>query len=133
MKTPALILSTLCLGVNLTSGWLLTQMPGAVAQPPRRLTPTEVKTRIQRLPTWTLKGQELQCTYKFENFVQAVAFVNQLVKPAEAAQHHPDLEVGYGRVGIRLSTHDAGGLTDLDFKLAEQISQLPGRGAGCVN
>lgn len=131
MKTLATLLPAFCLSLSLTTGLLLSPLPGVVAQPPRRLTSTEVKARMQRLPTWKLVGQELQCAYKFENFIQAVDFVNQLVKPAEAVQHHPDLEVGYGRVAIRLSTHDAGGLTELDFKLAEEISQLRG-GQGCT-
>jgi len=54
-----------------------------------------------------------------------VAFVNRLTPVAERAEHHPDLEVGYGKVLVKLSTHDAGGLTELDLKLAGEIDGLP--------
>ena len=52
------------------------------------------------------------------------AFVNALVDPAEALGHHPDIVITYNRVALTLTTHDAGGLTELDFQLAEAISQL---------
>lgn len=88
------------------------------------LSETEIQTKVADLPGWVVEGQELKRSFKFKNFIEAVDFVNQLVEPAEALAHHPDLEVGYGRVSVSLSTHDAGGLTDLDFALAEKISQL---------
>jgi 4a-hydroxytetrahydrobiopterin dehydratase len=53
-----------------------------------------------------------------------LAFVNRVGELAETAQHHPDIELGWGRVAIRLSTHDAGGVTDKDRALAEQINAL---------
>ncbi|MEB3210219.1 MAG: 4a-hydroxytetrahydrobiopterin dehydratase [Leptolyngbyaceae bacterium] len=80
--------------------------------------------RLTALPTWRIEDSTLICTYQFENFVESVAFVNQLVEPAEAAGHHPDVAIAYNRVTISLTTHDAGGLTDLDFDLAETIANL---------
>ncbi|GAB4155966.1 MAG: hypothetical protein Fur0046_35870 [Cyanobacteria bacterium J069] len=72
------------------------------------------------LPDWrVINGQSLACTYQFDNFVEAIAFVNRLVEPAEAAAHHPDLTINYNRVALLLSTHDAGGLTELDFRVAQ--------------
>jgi 4a-hydroxytetrahydrobiopterin dehydratase len=56
--------------------------------------------------------------------VEAIAFVNQIVEPAEAAGHHPDLEISYNKVTVSLTTHDAGGLTSKDFDLAQVISKL---------
>jgi 4a-hydroxytetrahydrobiopterin dehydratase len=99
---------------------------------PRRLTPTEVNTNMRNLPTWQTDGQQLSCTYKFPDFVQAVAFVNRLVTPAETLKHHPDLTITYNQVNIRLSTHDAGGLTDLDFQLAQAIAKLQSGQPGCT-
>lgn len=96
---------------------------GAIAQP-TRLSAAEVTTRSQGLPDWTVDGQQLSCTYQFEGFVEAIAFVNALVEPSETLGHHPDLTVTYNRVAIALTTHDAGGLSDLDFVLAQQISQV---------
>ena len=88
------------------------------------LSETEIQTKVADLPGWIVEGQELKRSFKFKNFVEAVNLVNQLVEPSEALAHHPDLEVGYGRVDVSLTTHDAGGLTNLDFALAEKISKL---------
>ncbi len=88
------------------------------------LSETEIQTKVADLPGWIVEGAELKRSFKFKNFVEAVEFVNQLVEPAESLAHHPDLEVVYGRVDVSLTTHDAGGLTNLDFALAEKISQL---------
>lgn len=87
--------------------------------PPVLLSADEVAQQMQTIPDWTLAGQEISCTYRFEDFVEAIAFVNRLVEPAEAAAHHPDLTIAYNRVTLRLTTHDAGGLTELDFRLAQ--------------
>lgn len=89
-----------------------------------RLSETEVSDRLQQLPDWTVRDQQLVCTYQLGSFVEAIAFVNRLVDPAEAAEHHPDLLISYNRVTVTLTTHDAGGLTALDFALAEAIAQL---------
>jgi 4a-hydroxytetrahydrobiopterin dehydratase len=88
------------------------------------LSETEINTKLEALPRWTTDGTEISRTFEFDNFVAAVDFVNRLVEPAESAQHHPDLTIAYNKVTVSLSTHDAGGLTDRDFTLAEEISQL---------
>ena len=88
------------------------------------LSNTEVNTQMQNLPQWTTDGKVITRTFKFKDFVTAIDFVNQLVEPAESAGHHPDLEISYNKVIVTLTTHDAGGLTPLDFELAEKISQL---------
>ena len=88
------------------------------------LTETEINQQIQSLPDWTREGDVISRTFEFKDFVAAIAFVNKLVEPAEAAGHHPDLEISYNRVKVSLTTHDAGGLTQQDFDLAKTISQL---------
>jgi len=88
------------------------------------LNQTEIDQKIQTIPQWQQQKQNLVRTFKFKNFVEAVAFVNQLVEPAEAAGHHPVLTIEYNKVTISLTTHDAGGLTQLDFDLAQTISEL---------
>ncbi len=88
------------------------------------LSENQINRKIEALPQWTTDGKSLQRTFIFTDFVTAIDFVNQLVEPSEAAGHHPDLEISYNKVSITLSTHDAGGLTQLDFSLAEQISNL---------
>ncbi len=89
-----------------------------------RLSAVEVQTHLSQLPHWTLQGNAIQQVKTFPGFPEAVAFVERLVAPAEAAGHHPDLAISYNRVTITLTTHDAGGLTALDFALARQIDQL---------
>lgn len=120
------------LGVSLTGAVLvvLSGSGGAVLAVPPLLSAADVAARMRNLPGWMTDGQQLSCTYSFENFVEAIAFVNRLVAPAEAAQHHPDLAISYNKVTLQLTTHDAGGLTDLDFRVAAiavQLSTAPGQ------
>ena len=61
--------------------------------------------------------------YQFENFVQALEFVNRVGAIAEELGHHPDITINYNRVKLSVITHDAGGLTELDFKLAARANQ----------
>ena len=88
----------------------------------------EIDRQIQTLPQWQQEGQTITRTFKFKNFVEAIAFVDRLVEPAEAAKHHPDLAISYNKVTVSLTSHDAGGLTAKDFDLAQKISQLGDRG-----
>lgn len=74
---------------------------------------------------WRVEGKELGRSYKFKNFVEAVNFVNAIAGVAESQDHHPDLTVRWGEVGVRVTTHSAGGLTAKDFDLAAAIDQLP--------
>lgn len=89
-----------------------------------RLSPIAVRLRMQNLPDWTTDGESLFYTRTFTDFVEAIDFVNSLVAPAEQLSHHPDITINYNQVSLELTTHDAGGLTDLDFQLATKISQL---------
>ncbi len=90
------------------------------------LTQTEITELAKQLPpSWSVVGKELQCDRKFPDFVTAMNFVNQIVAPAEAAAHHPDIYISYNKVKITLTTHDAGGLTQKDFDLAVIIAALP--------
>ncbi len=88
------------------------------------LTEEEIQEQAQRLEDWTVEGKKLQRTFKFKDFVEAIAFINKIVEPAEAAAHHPDLEISYNKVNVTLTTHDAGGLTSKDFDLAQAISKI---------
>ena len=88
------------------------------------LSDRDIQTKLSDLPDWSLNGKTITSTRTFKDFVAAVNFVNQLVDPAEAAGHHPDLQISYNRVVVTLSTHDAGGLTEKDFALATIISTL---------
>ena len=88
------------------------------------LTPEQISDRLATLDGWELQGSIIQRVFKFKDFVEAIAFVNRIVEPAEAANHHPDLAVSYGKVTVNLTTHDAGGLTEKDFDLAQAIAAV---------
>jgi 4a-hydroxytetrahydrobiopterin dehydratase len=85
---------------------------------------SEIRRRLSQLEGWTLEGKQIQWIRKFKGFVEAIDFVNQLVEPAESANHHPDLSISYNKVTIVLTTHDVGGLTEQDFALAKTITQI---------
>ncbi|ANV85396.1 4a-hydroxytetrahydrobiopterin dehydratase [Picosynechococcus sp. PCC 7003] len=89
-----------------------------------RLTDTEIQAQLSQFSEWSQVDNKIQRLFKFKNFVEAVDFVNQLVEPAEAADHHPDIEISYNKVTVNLTTHDAGGLTQKDFDLAGTFNQL---------
>lgn len=88
------------------------------------LTDAEIQEQAKLLAGWTVEGKELQRTFKFKDFVEAIAFINKIVEPAETAGHHPDLAISYNKVKVTLTTHDAGGLTSNDFALAQVVSKL---------
>ena len=88
------------------------------------LTDLEIQESVKVLSGWTVEGSNLKITRTFKNFIQAIEFVNKLVQPAESAGHHPDIEISYNKVKITLTTHDAGGLTQADFDLAQTIYQI---------
>ncbi len=110
--------------IALGSAVMMVSAIGQAMAAPAKLSPPQVKQQLEALPGWASDGKQLTCSYKFGNFVEAIAFVNRLVQPAEAAAHHPDLQISYNLVKISLSTHDAGGLTQIDFDLARQIAAL---------
>jgi 4a-hydroxytetrahydrobiopterin dehydratase len=83
-----------------------------------------VAERLQRLAGWTLEDGKLRKSYAFPNFVAAVSFVDRLTIVAEAQNHHPDLSVGWGKVIVHLWSHDVGGITSRDFRLAAAIDEL---------
>jgi 4a-hydroxytetrahydrobiopterin dehydratase len=100
------------------------EVSAAIKATPIRFTEVEVQRRLRDLPGWTTDGEALFYERTFPDFVSAIAFVNELVAPAEALAHHPDITIQYNRVFLTLTTHDAGGLTELDFALATAINQL---------
>ena len=74
---------------------------------------------------WRREGSEIVREWRFENFVEAMGFVNRVADTAEEANHHPDILVhGWNKVKLSLTNHSAGGLTDADFEMAAKIDQL---------
>jgi 4a-hydroxytetrahydrobiopterin dehydratase len=86
------------------------------------LTEHELAELLRELPEWALEDGSLIRFWTFTNFVEAMAFVNQVAGVAEAAGHHPDIDVRYNRVKLALVSHDAGGITARDAAVARQLS-----------
>lgn len=85
------------------------------------LDPQQLSAALQSLNGWTASDTVLSKRFTFENFAESLALVNQVGALAEAADHHPDITFGWGYAEIALTTHDRGGITDVDIALAAQI------------
>ena len=90
------------------------------------LTETEIREHLVRVPGWERRGAEIRRTWAFADFGGSMAFVGRVAALAEAADHHPDIDIRYSMVTLVLSSHDAGGLTDNDFILAARLDALAG-------
>jgi len=90
------------------------------------LTTEEALSRLAKLSGWQIESGELVKTFQFKDFLAALHFVNQVGDAAEAAGHHPDIDIRYSRVRLSLVTHSAGGLTAKDFDLARQADRFAG-------
>ena len=90
------------------------------------LTTEEALSRLAKLSGWQIESGELVKTFQFKDFLAALHFVNQVGDAAEAAGHHPDIDIRYSRVRLSLVTHSVGGLTAKDFDLARQADRFAG-------
>jgi 4a-hydroxytetrahydrobiopterin dehydratase len=88
------------------------------------LTPPQVEAALGAVPAWTLCGPSITRTFQFKDFAAALAFVNRVGAIADEIWHHPDVDIRWNTVTLALTTHDAGGLTELDFTLAARIDAL---------
>ncbi len=84
----------------------------------------EIHRRLERVEGWERSGNSIRKQFKLDDFVGSVAFVDRIVEPAEDMGHHPDLEISWNTVTVKLSTHSEGGLTEADFELAKRIDAL---------
>ncbi len=91
---------------------------------PIRLTDDEIAERLSAHPHWTYEDDGLTRNLTFESFVDAFGFMTSVALMAEKLDHHPEWSNVYNRVTIRLATHDAGGVTALDFTLAAHVDRM---------
>lgn len=89
-----------------------------------KLTEAEVTARLPGLQGWTVLAGKLHKTFQFASFIEAFGFMTRVALRAEAINHHPEWSNVYNRVVISLNTHDVGGISELDFQLAQQIDAL---------
>jgi len=91
----------------------------------QKLSADQVRDNLVDLPSWSLNGESIQRTFRFDDFVGSMAFVEKIADLSERMNHHPDIMIRYNKVTLTLSTHDAGGITENDFTLARATD-------GCV-
>jgi 4a-hydroxytetrahydrobiopterin dehydratase len=91
-----------------------------------KLSDAEIEQALTGLEGWSRAGDEIAREFQFRDFVEALGFIAQVGLLAERANHHPNLSNVYNRVTIALSTHDEGGITERDIKLATEISERAG-------
>jgi 4a-hydroxytetrahydrobiopterin dehydratase len=84
----------------------------------------EIAEKLAGLSGWERKGEAIEKSFKGEDFVASVRFVDRLVEPAEAMGHHPDLAISWDTVTVTITSHSEGGLTANDFELAGKIDAL---------
>jgi 4a-hydroxytetrahydrobiopterin dehydratase len=87
----------------------------------------EIESRLSDLEGWSRDGDAITKTFKNDDFVGSVKFVDSLVEPAEDMGHHPDLTLSWDEVNVSITNHAAGGLTEADFELAKRIDAIAAR------
>lgn len=85
---------------------------------------SELKNRLKKIPEWELEKKHIERSFEFDDFSESIDFVNSVAEVAEDEEHHPDIDIRYNKVRLVLSTHSKGGLTEMDFALAERIDTL---------
>lgn len=93
---------------------------------PVKLSEAEVQAKLENLPGWSLQDGKLHRQFQFRSFVEAFGWMSSVALVAESMGHHPEWSNVYNRVRVHLTTHDAGGITELDFTLAQRMNELAG-------
>jgi 4a-hydroxytetrahydrobiopterin dehydratase len=94
--------------------------------PPVLLSDIEIQRELNAMEGWSRRGGAIAKVFDFPTFAEAIAWVNRVAAAAEAAGHHPDLDIRFRQVHATLSTHDSGGITALDLSLARAMDLLVG-------
>ena len=93
-------------------------------RPERAYTDSEVAAKLADLPGWSFESNAIQRRFATEGWPATLMLVNAIGYLCEAADHHPDLLVSWGKLTVRLNTHTAGGVTDKDFEIARKIEEV---------
>jgi 4a-hydroxytetrahydrobiopterin dehydratase len=87
------------------------------------LTTKQIKLHLEAVPNWSKRAQTILRTFEFDGFLESIAFVNRIARKAQRMNHHPDIEIQFNKVTLKLTTHDEGGITERDFALARQCDK----------
>ena len=86
--------------------------------------PEELEGLLKKLPEWDLENNSIVRMMEFDDFMEGIDFVNAVAEIAEEAGHHPDIDIRWCTITVRLTTHDVGGLTEADLDVAKKIDTL---------
>ena len=92
----------------------------------KKLSDAQIQANLEQLDGWTIEDGKLHKEFQFDTFITAFGFMAQLALVAESMNHHPEWFNVYNRVTIDLTTHDAGGISELDFQWAKQADAISG-------
>ncbi len=84
----------------------------------------DIDKALKQIPEWEQCDTCIERTFEFEDFAEAIDFVNGVAEIAEDVEHHPDIDIRWNKVRLQLCTHSKGGLTNNDFELAQKIDEL---------
>lgn len=84
----------------------------------------ELEGELRKCPEWEIKGSKIVRELEFDEFMDAIDFVNLLAEAAEEASHHPDIDIRYNKVKLGLTTHEIGGVTEADLEMAMRIDNI---------
>ena len=93
----------------------------------KKLTEEDIKLNLSELNGWEIKDKKLHKLFKFKTFNQAFSFMTGVAMICEKINHHPEWSNVYGNVDVYLTTHRVAGITELDFKLAQEMDKIEGR------
>ena len=88
------------------------------------LTTKQISLHLKTAPDWSKRAQTIHRTFEFKGFLKAIEFVNRIARKAQKCNHHPDIDIRYNKVTLKLTTHDEGGITKKDFALARKCDEV---------
>lgn len=84
----------------------------------------KIRAELAKIRGWKLRSKQISKLYVFEDFMQGIKFIDRVARLAEEMNHHPDIDIRYNKIRLTLTTHDEGGLTMKDFRLASKIDRI---------
>jgi 4a-hydroxytetrahydrobiopterin dehydratase len=88
------------------------------------LTTKQVSLHLKTVPNWSKRAQTILRAFKFAGFLKSIDFVNRIARKAQKINHHPDIDIRFNKVTLRLTTHDERGITEKDFSLARECDEV---------
>ena len=89
-----------------------------------KLSEEKIRTAVKELPSWEFTKNLIQKEFTFDTYMAGIDFVNRIAVKAEEQNHHPDLVIGWCQVKVALTSHDSGGVTERDFRMAKVVDGI---------